>query len=79
MEIVNIAKHKHTSIKDETRKNTTIDEVEQALIEGFQKMLNIRPIQSKLTTYEHELAERLFKEKYSTIEWNFQGKSKVSE
>lgn len=79
MEIVNIAKHKHTSIKNEAKKNITVNEAKQALIEGFQKALNIRLIKGELTAYEHELAERLFKEKYSTKEWNFHGKSKVSE
>jgi lipoate-protein ligase A len=79
MEVVSIAKHKHTSIKNETQKNTTIDEAEKALTEGFQKALNIKLISSELTAYERELAERLCKEKYSTNEWNFKGKSRMNE
>jgi lipoate-protein ligase A len=78
-EVINIAKHKHTSIKKETQKNITINEVEQALTEGFQKTLNTKLIPSEMTTLERKLAERLYKEKYLTNEWNFHGKSKVSE
>jgi lipoate-protein ligase A len=79
MEVINVAKHKHTSIKDETQKNITTDEAEKALTEGFQKALNIKLISSELTAYEHKLAERLCKEKYSTDEWNFEGKNRMSE
>jgi len=30
-----------------------------------------------LTLYEKELAEKLYKEKYATDEWNFHGKTSV--
>jgi lipoate-protein ligase A len=79
MEIVNIAKHKHTSIKHETQRNMTLDEAEKALIEGFQKALNIKLDQRKLTPYEHQLAERLGKEKYATSDWNLYGRTSVGE
>jgi lipoate-protein ligase A len=79
MQIVNVAKNKITSIRQETHRSITATEAEQALIKGFQKALDIRLIPSELTAYEHELAEKLCKEKYSTHEWNFHGKSKVSE
>jgi lipoate-protein ligase A len=79
MEVISVAKHKHTSIKDETQKNVTVDEAEQALTEGFQKALNIKLNSGELTAYEHGLAERLCKEKYSTNEWNFQGKNRMRE
>ncbi|NWF86897.1 lipoate--protein ligase family protein [Candidatus Bathyarchaeota archaeon] len=76
MEIVNVAKHKITSIKQETGKNITAMEAEKALVKGFQKSLNIKLVTSELTAFEHELAERLFKEKYSTEEWNFHGRTR---
>ena len=75
MQVVNIAENKITSIQKETERNITIDEVEQALIQGFQKALNIKLTEGKLTTYERELAEKLYKQKYTTNEWNFHGKS----
>jgi len=77
MQIVNIAKDKITSIKKETHKNFTIAEVEQALIEGFQKALNTKLTEGKLTAYERELAEKLYKQKYTTNQWNHHGRNKL--
>ncbi|MDH7563869.1 MAG: biotin/lipoate A/B protein ligase family protein [Candidatus Bathyarchaeota archaeon] len=71
MEVVNVAKHKITSIEQELNKDVTTEEAQQALIKGFEKALGIRLIDGTLTPYERELAERLCKEKYSTDEWNF--------
>jgi lipoate-protein ligase A len=78
-EVVNVASHKITSIKKETGKDVTIRDVDEALIHGFQKALNMKLVNGELMPYEKELAENLYKEKYSTNEWNFHGKSKVSE
>jgi lipoate-protein ligase A len=74
-EVVNVAKHKITSLKEEMKKSAAINDVENALIQGFQQSLNIKLVNGELTTYERELAERLRKEKYSTHDWNFHGKS----
>jgi len=71
MEIVNVAKHKITSIKKEIEKDVSIKKVEQALIQGFQRTLNIKLVNCELTPCERELAEKLCKEKYSTNDWNF--------
>jgi lipoate-protein ligase A len=76
MQVVNIAKNRITSIQKETARNIPIGEVEQALIQGFQRALNIKLLEGKLTTYEHELAEKLYKQKYATNDWNFHGKSR---
>ena len=75
MEIVNVAKHKITSIKNELGKNVSVTEVYQALIKSFQKALNIQLAISELTSHERELAEKLCKEKYANDDWNFYGKS----
>jgi len=75
MQVVNIAKNRITSIQKETGRKMAIGEVEQALIQGFQKALNIRLLEGRLTTYERELAEKLYKQKYTTNNWNFHGKS----
>jgi len=75
MEIVNVAKRKITSIEKELRKDVSVTEVHEALIEGFQKALNIRLVNGKLTPYEHEIAEKLSKEKYATDDWNSYGRS----
>jgi lipoate-protein ligase A len=78
MEIVNVAKHKITSIKKELKKDIATEEVVQALIQGFQRTLNTKLTNGELTPYELELAEKLCKEKYSTNDWNFRGKSSLA-
>ena len=70
MEIINVAKHKITSLKKELGKDVSVREAYQALIDGFQKALNIQLASGELTSYEHELAEKLHREKYTTDEWN---------
>ena len=72
MEIVCIAKDKITSIKKELGRNISVKEVAQALVEGFQKALNIELVNGELTSYERELAEKLCNWKYATREWNFE-------
>ena len=78
MEVVTVARHKHTSIKKELGKDVSVTEVYQALINGFQRALNIRLVEGKVTSYEREFAEKLYKEKYATDDWNFNGKSKMA-
>jgi len=73
MQILNVAKNKITSIRKEAGKAFSVKNLEQALIEGFQKALNIKFVNDELTLYERELAEHLYREKYSTKEWNFYG------
>jgi lipoate-protein ligase A len=75
MQVVNIAKNRITSIQKETARNITIGEVERALIQGFERTLNTKLAEGELTTYERELAEKLYRQKYTTNDWNFHGKS----
>lgn len=75
MEVVKIAENKITSINMELGKQVSIEEVNEALAEGFQKTFNIKLMKSELSAYEHELAGKLCKGKYATDEWNFHGES----
>jgi len=77
MEVVGVAERKITSIKKELGRHVSVEEVKQALVKGFQKALNMKLVKDKLTLYEKELVEKLYKEKYATDEWNFQGKTSV--
>lgn len=77
MEVVNVARGKITSISKELERDVLIEDVNQALTEGFQKALDIKLVEGELTLYEHELAEKLCKEKYATAEWNFYGRTSV--
>jgi len=72
MEIVSVAKHKITSLRNELGKTVPFNEVYQALVCGFQKALNIQLENGELTHYEVELTENLRK-KYATDDWNFKG------
>lgn len=77
MEAVNIARSKITSIKAELGKEISLNAVHQALVEGFQTAFKTQFKREDLTLYEKELAERLYKEKYSTSNWNLNGKSAI--
>ena len=77
MEVVNVAKNKITSIKKELGKTVSVEEVNNALSEGFKKALNIQLLEGELTPYENEIAKKLYKEKYTTDEWNFKGISQT--
>jgi lipoate---protein ligase len=70
-----IATRKITSIKTELHHSIAVETVANALAQGFRAMLKINLEPAKLTTYEMALAEKLFKEKYSTDMWNQNGKT----
>lgn len=78
MEVVPIAKRKITSVKQELGLDISLQEAYEALVEGFQKALEIKLIEGKLTSYEEDLAEKLCVEKFSTLDWNLRGKAVVS-
>jgi lipoyltransferase/lipoate-protein ligase len=75
MEVVTVAKHRITSIREEIGKKVSVGEVNQALVDGFQKALNIRLVSGELSPYEYKLAEGLSKEKYATNDWNSHGRA----
>lgn len=73
MEVVNVAKHKITSLKSESGISFALDEVCEALAKGFEKALGVKFVEGELTSYERGLAERLCREKYATEDWNLRG------
>ena len=77
MDVINVAKNKITSIKKELGKTVSVEEVNNALSEGFKKALSIQLLEGELTPYENEIASKLYKEKYTTDEWNFKGISQT--
>jgi lipoate-protein ligase A len=70
-----IAKRKITSIESELGHKVMPDTVANALAQGFKAILKIQLQDGELTPAEVELAEKLFKEKYSTADWNLSGKT----
>jgi lipoate-protein ligase A len=74
MEAVNFAKDKITSVNHELGDTVSLQRVRQALTVGFQKSLNMKLAVGELTLHERELARKLYVKKYSTSDWNLQGK-----
>jgi len=69
-----IAKRKITSIQNELSHKISPETVANALAQGFKTILKIQFEEGKLTLTELELANKLYKEKYATKEWNLGGK-----
>jgi lipoate-protein ligase A len=67
----NIGGRKITSIQNELGHKVSHSTVANALANGFKAMLKIQLEEGELTVGEKENAERLYKEKYTTKEWNF--------
>ena len=78
MEVVSVAKKKITSVKQELGSNISIQEAYEALVKGFQNVLEIKLTEGRLTSYEEGLAEKLCVEKFATENWNLRGKNVVS-
>jgi len=75
MEVINVAEKKITSVKQELGSSISMEEACQALVKGFEKALGISLKKGNLTDYEQKLTKKLCEEKYSTDDWNFNGKT----
>lgn len=73
-QVVNVAKKKITSLNGEIGRETTIDDVSEALIAGFEKTFEVRLETGHLTPFESDLSERLCRKKYGNSDWNRLGK-----
>jgi len=79
MEVVNVAKDKITSMVGELGHAVTPETVANTIAHGFAVALNIQVIENvqtvghDLTSQERVLAEKLYREKYATDAWNFNG------
>jgi Lipoate-protein ligase A len=70
-----IAKSKITSLEAELGHKISPDTIASALSQGFRIMLKVQMEEGELTTEEKEAAAKLYREKYSTKEWNSSGKT----
>lgn len=75
VEVVNVAKRRITSARNELGHAVSAETAATALAEGFKNALNMQPIKGELTKYEQELAMKLHREKYATDAWNLHAKS----
>jgi lipoyltransferase/lipoate-protein ligase len=78
MEASAIAERRITSVTNELGKKVSAENMEQALMKGFEKTFNTKLVNSSLTPCERELAEKLYREKYLSERWNRCGESKGS-
>ena len=76
VDLVSIAKRKITSVAGESGRAVPVDSAYQAAVKGFKKALNIELVEMELSKHESALAKRLDEEKFSTLEWNFEGKTR---
>jgi lipoate-protein ligase A len=68
------AQHKITSIQTELGHPVTAETAANALTQGFKAALKINLNPAELTLYEQALAQKLYKDKYTTDAWNQTGK-----
>ncbi len=73
IDIMSVAERKLTSLKRELGARVSIEEACRALVEGFEKALDMQLEAGKLTSFERDLAHRLCKAKFATDDWNLRG------
>ena len=61
-----------TTLEESLGRAAPFDEVAVALTEGLSRCLNLELVPGDLSLYERELAGTLYRDKYSTEQWNFQ-------
>lgn len=72
-DVVCIATEKITSVEKELNRDVSVHEAFEALVNGFQKGLEMELIEGPLTEDEEQLASKLQEEKYSQDSWNLKG------
>ncbi|MCW4026465.1 MAG: lipoate--protein ligase family protein [Candidatus Bathyarchaeota archaeon] len=68
--LIKSVKERVTSVNSYLGREVSFEELKEAIIDGFEKSLNIRLVQGKAVEYEEELAAQL-RVKYASREWNF--------
>jgi len=69
-----IAQRKITSVQNELHHAVSAETVQNALAQGFKAILKVHLGNGALTQFEQALANKFYKEKYSTASWNNTGK-----
>ncbi|MDH4221306.1 MAG: lipoate--protein ligase family protein [Candidatus Bathyarchaeota archaeon] len=77
VDVLEVSKKKLTSAQQELELRMSMEEAYQALVKGFEKALKIQLTEEELTSYEWKLAEKIRRNKFSTEDWNFNGKAVV--
>lgn len=74
-DVVCVARDKLTSVGEELNREVSVEEAYDALVLGFQKALEIELEEEPLTPEEQQLALKLRQERFSTDNWNLNGKA----
>jgi len=61
------------NLKDFLNKKLSLNEVKEALKKGFEKVYKVKLSEEALSLKELNFAKKLYKNKYSRYEWNFEG------
>lgn len=78
-QVVSVAEDRITSISSEIGRDSSDDEIINALVKGFESGLDIRMKNGRLTPEELDSAEDLCKTKYATDAWNLGSRSSLQE
>ncbi|MCW4017331.1 MAG: lipoate--protein ligase family protein [Candidatus Bathyarchaeota archaeon] len=84
MQVVQVAERKITSVKQEVGHEVTPETAVNAIAHGFAVALNMQVVEDvqsmsdQLTPKEKKLAEKLYRERFATEEWNLEGKSTMA-
>ena len=73
MDVIEVAKEKLTSARQELRSSVSLEKAYQALVRGFEKALGIELVEGEPTGHERKLTEKLRKTKFETEDWNLNG------
>lgn len=76
-DVLKISKKKLTSARQELESQFTTKKAFQALVDGFEKVLNMQLVEEELTEYENKLAKKLRRKRFVTEDWTFLGKASV--
>ena len=77
VDVLEVSKKKLTSAQQELELRMSLEEGYHALVKGFENALKIQLVEEELTSYERELTKKIRREKFSTEDWNFEGKAVV--
>lgn len=67
--IIKAVEDRVTSINLESKKNISIDDLQKAIVKGFEVVFEIEFYEDDLTFEEKKIAQYLYETKYSTDEW----------
>jgi lipoate-protein ligase A len=72
-DVVCVANDRLTSIGKELKRDVRVEEASKALVQGFQRALEVEFMNEDLTWEERQVASKLRREKYSAENWNIKG------